>query len=121
MVDDEEFLRILLADLLGELGHEVIQAGNGVEALKIYKNMKDEIDLVILDIIMPFMDGFDVFKELKQIKSDVKVIFTSGFSADEKMMINLTAVEPNVRYIQKPYQLNEIETAIKSLFGSSQI
>jgi PAS domain S-box-containing protein len=121
VVDDEEFLRILLADLLGELGHEVIQAGNGVEALKIYKNMKDEIDLVILDIIMPFMDGFDVFKELKQIKSDVKVIFTSGFSADEKMMINLTAVEPNVRYIQKPYQLNEIETAIKSLFGSSQI
>jgi PAS domain S-box-containing protein len=121
VVDDEEFLRILLADLLSELGHEVIQAGNGVEALKIYKNMKDEIDLVILDIIMPFMDGFDVFKELKQIKSDVKVIFTSGFSADEKMMINLTAVEPNVRYIQKPYQLNEIETAIKSLFGSSQI
>lgn len=121
VVDDEEFLRILLADLLGELGHEVIQAENGVEALKIYKNMKDEIDLVILDIIMPFMDGFDVFKELKQIKSDVKVIFTSGFSADEKMMINLTAMEPNVRYIQKPYQLNEIETAIKSLFGSSQI
>jgi PAS domain S-box-containing protein len=121
VVDDEEFLRILLADLLGELGHEVIQAGNGVEALKIYKNMKDEIDLVILDIIMPFMDGFDVFKELKQIKSDVKVIFTSGFSADEKMMSNLTAVEPNVRYIQKPYQLNEIETAIKSLFGASQI
>jgi PAS domain S-box-containing protein len=121
VVDDEEFLRILLADLLSELGHEVIQAGNGVEALKIYKNMKDEIDLVILDIIMPFMDGFDVFKELKQIKSDVKVIFTSGFSADEKMIINLTAVEPNVRYIQKPYQLNEIETAIKSLFGSSQI
>ncbi len=121
IVDDEEFLRILLADLIGELGHEVIQTGNGIEAIKIYKNMKDEIDLVILDIIMPFMDGLEVFKELKQIKNDIKVIFTSGFSADERIMMNLIATEPNVRYIQKPYQLSEIETAIKSLFGSSQI
>ncbi len=115
IIDDEEFLRFLLADLLHELGHDVIQAGDGVEGIKIYKEKKDEIDLVILDVIMPFMDGFETFKELKYLNKDVKVIFTSGFSPDKKVQ-DLMSEEKNVRYIQKPYKVEELEKAIKSLF-----
>lgn len=116
IIDDEEFLRMLLADLLHELGHDVIQAGDGVEGIKIYKEKKDEIDLVILDVIMPLMDGFETFKELKYLNKDVKVIFTSGFSPDKKVQ-DLMSEEKNVRYVQKPYQVEELEKTIKSLFA----
>lgn len=119
IVDDEEFLRIVLADILHELGHEVIQASDGVEALKIYKELKNEIDLVMLDVIMPFMDGFEVFRRLKEMDEDVKVVFTSGFSADKKM-IDLISVEKNLRYITKPYQVEEIKEVIGSFFATNQ-
>ncbi|MDW8108653.1 MAG: response regulator [Candidatus Kryptonium sp.] len=119
IVDDEEFLRIVLADILHELGHEVIQASDGVEALKIYKELKNEIDLVMLDVIMPFMDGFEVFRRLKEMDEDVKVVFTSGFSADKKMN-DLISVEKNLRYITKPYQVEEIKEVIGSFFATNQ-
>ncbi|MCS7230132.1 MAG: response regulator [Candidatus Kryptonium sp.] len=119
IVDDEEFLGIVLADILHELGHEVIQASDGVEALKIYKELKNEIDLVMLDVIMPFMDGFEVFRRLKEMDEDVKVVFTSGFSADKKM-IDLISVEKNLRYITKPYQVEEIKEVIGSFFATNQ-
>lgn len=119
IVDDEEFLGIVLADILHELGHEVIQASDGVEALKIYKELKNEIDLVMLDVIMPFMDGFEVFRRLKEMDEDVKVVFTSGFSADKKMN-DLISVEKNLRYITKPYQVEEIKEVIGSFFATNQ-
>ncbi len=116
IIDDEEFLRMILADILYELGYDVIQAGDGVEGIRIYKEKKDEIDLVILDVIMPLMDGFETFKELKYINKDIKVIFTSGFAPDKKVR-DLMAEEKNLRYVQKPYQVEEIERAIRSLFA----
>ncbi|MEN3038239.1 MAG: GAF domain-containing protein [Candidatus Kryptonium sp.] len=119
IVDDEEFLRIILADILHTLGHEVIQASDGVEALKIYKELKNEIDLVVLDVIMPFMDGFEVFRRLKELDENVKVVFTSGFSADKKIM-DLISVEKNLRYITKPYQIEEIKETISSFFATNQ-
>ena len=120
IVDDEKFIRMSLAEFLNELGHEVLQAGDGIEAMKIYREKKDEIDLVILDVTMPFMDGFEVFKELKELNKDVKVILTSGFSSERKIM-DLISVEKNLRYVQKPYRVEEIEKAINSLFREGQV
>lgn len=65
---------------------------------------------------MPLMDGFETFKELKYLNKDVKVIFTSGFSPDKKVQ-DLMSEEKNVRYVQKPYQVEELEKTIKSLFA----
>jgi len=118
VVDDEEFLRSILVDLLVELGHSVIQASDGSEALKIYMEHKDEIDLVILDVIMPSMSGVEVLREIKKLNEDVKIILTSGF-LPEKEMESLSATEKNVKYIPKPYRLGEIERAIKNLFEQS--
>jgi len=120
IVDDEKFIRMSLAEFLNELGHEVLQAGDGIEAMKIYREKKDEIDLVILDVTMPFMDGFEVFKEIKELNKDVKVILTSGFSSERKIM-DLISVEKNLRYVQKPYRVEEIEKAINSLFREGQV
>ncbi len=116
VVDDEEFLRMILTDLLVELGHGVIQASNGIEALKIYRDKKDEIDLVILDILMPFMDGIEVLKEIRKINEGVKVVLTSGIFSERKIE-DLISGEKNVEYIQKPYNLAEIERVIRNLSG----
>ncbi len=66
------------------LGYSVILAASGKEALKIYKEKKEEINLVILDMIMPEMNGLETFLELKKLNSDIKVLLSTGYSIDEK-------------------------------------
>ncbi len=114
VVDDEEFLRAILADLLMELGYGVIQASNGDEAVNIYQERKDEIGLVILDVIMPGKDGFEVLSELKKLNQDVKVVLTSGVLS-EKRIDDLVATDKSIGFVQKPYNLSEIQKTIESL------
>ncbi len=118
VVDDEEFLRELLTDLLAELGYNVIQASNGDEAVNIYQERKDEIGLVILDVVMPGKDGFEVLGELKKLNRDVKVVLTSGILSDKRIN-DIVATDKNVGFVQKPYNLIEIQKAIENLLGQS--
>ncbi len=118
VVDDEEFLRELLTDLLAELGYNVIQASNGDEAVNIYQERKDEIGLVILDVVMPGKDGFEVLGELKKLNRDVKVVLTSGILSDKRIN-DIVATDKNVGFIQKPYNLIEIQKAIENLLEQS--
>lgn len=114
VVDDEEFLRAILTDLLSLLGYDVIQASDGDEAVKIYQERKDEIGIVILDVIMPGKDGFEVLRELKKLNKDVKVVLTSGV-VSEKRIEDIVATNQNVGFVQKPYNLVEIQKAIEKL------
>jgi CheY-like chemotaxis protein len=114
VVDDEEFLRTILTDLLNVLGYDVIQASNGDEALKIYQERKDEIGLIILDVVMPGKSGLEVLDELKKLNRDIKVILSSGVIS-EKRIDDVVASSQNVEFIQKPYNLIEIRKAIENL------
>ncbi len=114
VVDDEEFLRAILTDLLNGLGYDVIQASNGDEAVKIYQERKDEIGLVILDVVMPGKDGLEVLEELKKLNRDVKVVLTSGMIYEKKVE-DVVATHRNVGFVQKPYNLIELQKVIESL------
>lgn len=80
VVDDEEMIRRLMTQTLQKAGYKVITADNGEQALEIYKDQGSEIDLVILDIIMPGIGGYETLKELKRIDPDIRVIISSGYS-----------------------------------------
>ena len=80
LVDDEESIRELGAELLDSFGYKVITASNGKEALEIYRMEKDRISLILLDLIMPVMDGKKCLEEILQVKSNAKVIIASGYS-----------------------------------------
>lgn len=110
LVDDEEFLRDAGTLLLSSLGYDVLLAENGEEAVDIYRQKKDEIDLVVLDMIMPVMNGEDAFNEMKKINNKVKVIIASGF-AGETGMSRLLA-RGLLGFLRKPFNRNDIATLI---------
>ncbi|MDR3580261.1 MAG: PAS domain S-box protein [Oryzomonas sp.] len=110
VVDDEESVRALAAEYVRHFGFEAIEAGDGIEALELYRRHADGIDLVILDLAMPNMDGVSAFFELKKIRPDVRVILSSGYS--EQAVAEQFKQEKPVCFIQKPFQLKELEAKI---------
>ncbi len=110
LVDDEELIRITGRDLLIELGYEVLVASDGDEAINIYKERCSEIDLIVMDMIMPNLSGKEAFYGLKEINKEVKIIISSDFTKDE----NLVELNKNglAGFIHKPYQLSSLSLSI---------
>jgi CheY-like chemotaxis protein len=101
IVDDEEFITLLAKEVLTEAGYRVVTAKNGFQALDIFRRLKAEIALVILDFVMPVMDGADVFAELIQLNPKVSVVLSSGFAEQDRLRGMLSR---GLRgFIPKPY------------------
>ena len=116
LVDDE--LRILTVgrEICKALGYRVITANSGKEALEIYSEKKDEINLVVLDMIMPEMNGLETFLELKKQNPDIKVLLSTGYSIDEKAQAML---EKGCKgYILKPYSVIDFSHKIREILGA---
>ncbi|MBN2640649.1 MAG: response regulator [Victivallales bacterium] len=102
LVDDEDVVLYTSTLMLEEMGYKVMSAHNGKEALEIFKKHYHEISVVIMDVIMPVMNGREAFMEMKKIDRDCKVIIASGFSRDEDI-VELKAYGL-AGYIHKPYR-----------------
>ncbi|MCX7983214.1 MAG: PAS domain S-box protein [Syntrophales bacterium] len=113
IVDDEQIIRDVSRALLEGLGYQVIVAKNGEEAVSIYKEKAGEIDLVILDMIMPGMGGSAVFELLKQINPEVKVILSSGYSLNG--MAKDIMDQGAKGFLQKPFRLDDLSQKIKEV------
>lgn len=103
VVDDEEMIRSVSAAMLRELGFETIEAADGEEALRLFRDQGDRIDLVLLDKCMPQMDGLVVLKELRQIRNGIKVLLATGYS-ERDVTEQCIGLELN-GFIQKPFTL----------------
>jgi CheY-like chemotaxis protein len=103
LVDDEETIRTLGKQMLERIGFEVVTAGDGREALEVFEKQKDLIDLVLLDVTMPHMDGEETFRELRRIDPDVRVIMSSGYTEHE--ITARFAGKGLAGFVQKPYTL----------------
>jgi CheY-like chemotaxis protein len=110
LVDDEETVRAIGGEMLRELGYEVITAVDGQDAVEKYV-ARGDIDVVILDLTMPHMDGEQCFRELRQREPRVKVIMTSGFSEHE--VTQKFAGKGLVGFIQKPYTLAALREVMR--------
>ncbi len=82
LAEDEAEVRAFTKKLLEEFGYKVIEAPDGEAAVNEFKIHKDTIQLLILDVIMPRKNGKEAYEEIKQIRPDIKAIFTSGYTAD---------------------------------------
>ncbi|MGZ6275350.1 MAG: ATP-binding response regulator [Syntrophales bacterium] len=113
LVDDEDMIVEVSRELLEVLGYHVHVAKNGRDAIEIYKEKQNEIDVIILDMIMPGMSGEEIFEVLKSINPDVRVILSSGYS------INGKAKEIMKRgckaFIQKPFQMGDLSDKIQKV------
>ena len=112
-VDDEEHNRELGRDILESLGYEVLLASDGLEACEFYKNNFEEIDLIILDYMMPKMNGKEAFCRIKEINKDCKIILASGYIENDDI---LEMREKGLSAeIHKPYTINELSTLLKNV------
>jgi len=119
LVDDEEMIIDVGCGLLRELGYTVIPARSGPEALAIYRERHADIDLVVMDMIMPGMSGGETFDRLKQINAQVKVLLSSGYS------INGQASQIMERgcdgFIQKPFNLQQLSAKLRQILDGKQM
>ncbi|MCY3414155.1 MAG: PAS domain S-box protein [Candidatus Heimdallarchaeota archaeon] len=111
VVEDEEFYRSLLVNQLRKSGFEVLEAENGLKALEIFKEMKDVIDLVILDLIMPVMGGKEFLKEINKLIVGTPVLISSGYSKDLLAEFSHSSID----FIQKPYEYSSLLGKLEKL------
>lgn len=114
VVDDEEMIRIVTSDILRALGYQVILCNDGREAIECYLEKGETIDLVILDLMMPEIDGFETFARLKKINPDVKVILSSGYSLDGQIQELLD--QGALDFIQKPFKVSQLTQSLTRAF-----
>jgi signal transduction histidine kinase len=113
IVDDEELVVSMLAEHLNNLGCKTFLASNGEEALKTLAQNLEEIDVVILDINMPVMDGKTAYEKMIDLKPNLKVLLASGLSKDDE--IDEILRKGAHGFIQKPYSLENIAAKIRQV------
>ncbi|MBD3343807.1 MAG: response regulator [Chitinivibrionales bacterium] len=106
LVDDEEYVRAFASVLLREKGYRVITCNDGVEAVHYYEKHGDDIDLVIIDMIMPRMSGSDCINHLKTLNPDIKIIITTGYASEQETRIIRS--KNIVGFVQKPFDEQEL-------------
>jgi len=116
LVDDEEGVRTVGKRLLERIGLEVLIAADGCEALQVYQEHQDRIDLVVLDLTMPKMDGEETYRELRRIAPDVPIVLSSGYA--EREVAARFAGQGLAGFVQKPYNpamfMDRIHTLIRA-------
>lgn len=110
VIDDEASLRQIAKDMLESCGYEVILAKDGLEGIEKFKQYKDEISLIILDVIMPIKSGKEIYLELKNIKKDIKVIVVSGFRKDRR--VDFLLEQGCISFVQKPFDFKTLTSAV---------
>ncbi len=108
-VDDEPTLRSLGQAILERQGYEVLEAEDGIEALEIFREQRERIDLVILDLTMPRLSGQETLSALRAIDPHVMVLFASGYSPEQ--------LSPEERahiagFVAKPYRPQELQAIV---------
>jgi signal transduction histidine kinase/CheY-like chemotaxis protein len=111
LAEDEEQVRSIASALLKNLGYSVIEASNGREALELYQKNDTDISLVVTDIGMPEMSGYELFRELKKRKSDLPIIISSGFGDVD--ITGKIAHEEIAALINKPYRFDTLRQALR--------
>ena len=106
VAEDEDAMRELLNDILDTGGYRVISVADGEAAVRTFAERKDEVDLVILDMSMPKLNGSETFRRLKAINKDVRVLLSSGYNRDTWAQQLLE--EGLAGFIGKPYQVGEL-------------
>lgn len=111
VVDDESIILRSIKRLLEKLGYSVLLAENGNQAIDMYREHQDTISLVILDLIMPGMGGYEAFGKLRNIDANVRVLLSSGYSADEK--VGKLLENAGTGFISKPYDMTGLAEEVK--------
>ncbi len=116
LVDDEPMVLAVSRDMLESLGYRVMTAGNGQGAISFYKENKEEIDLVILDMIMTGISGGETFDHLREINPGIRVLLSSGYSVNGQAQEILD--RGCLGFLQKPFTLEALSKKIRETLSA---
>ncbi|HEX9009978.1 MAG TPA: transporter substrate-binding domain-containing protein [Holophagaceae bacterium] len=111
LVDDEQMIREAAGAALESLGLRVVTAVDGLDAVEVFTREKDHIDLVLMDLTMPHMDGREAFQHLRRIRPGIPVILSSGYNEQESIQQFLG--RGLAGFLQKPYTLQALERTVQ--------
>jgi two-component system, cell cycle sensor histidine kinase and response regulator CckA len=116
IVEDEQLMLRILNQVFSEHGFQVFAAADGEAAIEIYRSHKREIDIVLLDIGIPKVPGWNVFLKMREENPDVRVVIASGYLDDEsKAKMTRAGI---MGFVDKPYLLHELVETLKRLIDA---
>jgi PAS domain S-box-containing protein len=118
IAEDEELVRAQLARLLKSAGYQVLQADNGALAVELFEQHQREIDLVLLDVIMPELDGWQAYQQMLKLDSNVKALFSTGYAASA---LPEDFAARGARFISKPYSPQVLLAEVASLLKGTPL
>jgi PAS domain S-box-containing protein len=117
VAEDDAQIRDLTKHVLEGFGYQVMEAGDGEEAISVFNDNKDRIQLLILDVVMPKKNGKEVYDEIKKIRLDIKVIFTSGYNAE--IIHKKGMLEKGFGFITKPFLPQELLKKVRECLDNT--
>ena len=115
VVDDIELVRIFLNDALPMYGYSVICAEDGLDGLNKFRENKDKIHVVLLDIVMPKLNGIELFKRIKNSEPNTKVLFMSGYNE----ILDRNIQHDQIKCISKPFKINTLLKGLREVLDKS--
>ncbi len=113
MVEDEPLVRDMNLRILKRLGYQVLSAKNAGEALLLCEQFEDEIELLMTDVVMPYMSGGELAERLLQLRPEMKVLFTSGYTDD--MILRDKIINNDAHFLSKPYTPRSLAVKIRGI------
>jgi two-component system cell cycle sensor histidine kinase/response regulator CckA len=110
LVEDDEMVCEIVAEMFSHMGIRVIQAGDGIDALAMFRQHSDEIRCVLTDMTMPRMGGWELISALKSMRADIPIILASGY--DEALVLDGRHPDQPQAFLHKPYSMNELKQVL---------
>ena len=118
VIDDEEIVRAVTVQVLEGIGFRALTAVDGQNGVDMFQAHAEEIDVVLLDMTMPYLSGEEVFREIKQVREDVVVILSSGY--DEQDAYEQFTEKGIAGFLQKPYRAQDLVRRLQEVLPGSR-
>ena len=118
VVEDEEIVRELVCQVLTEHGYDVLCAPNGIEAMRMSAEHQGRISLLITDVVMPQMGGLELSRRLTALRTDLKVLYVSGYSEDD--MNEQGVLSADMEFLEKPFTPQAITAKVREILTGSR-
>jgi DNA-binding NtrC family response regulator len=116
LVEDDEMVRRLSQRVLTHLGYEVLQANDIDDAIRICNENPAPIDLLLTDVMMPEMNGVDLYTLLKARRPDMKALFMSGYAED--VVVRQGVIPEGTEFIQKPFNMEDLANRVRQVIDN---
>ncbi|MBL7203149.1 MAG: response regulator [Desulfobacteraceae bacterium] len=112
-MEDDDALRKLVCEILEPQGYTILEAQNGIEALRVSEEHGDQIHLMIADVVMPKMGGRELAEHLRPLRPEMKVIYMSGYT--DNAILHHGVLSPEIEFLQKPITSASLKRKIREV------